>query len=215
MPNLKHSWGLYFITDRKLSRHQVLKSVQIALEYGVKIIQYREKELSKKDQLIEIKQILKLTRRCKVPLIINDQPDLCLASGADGVHLGHEDLPYESARKILGPGKIIGVSATNLNEALSLNRTDVDYIGVGPIFSTTTKHDAQPPIGLEILTQIVQKVSKPIVAIGGINFKNIAQVLKTGVINVAAISALYQGNLNKNLLRFSQILKHINYDNHF
>ena len=136
--------GLYFITDSKLTRKTVIEDVKAAIDADVKVIQYREKEKSTKEMFLEAKEIKKLC--ANVLFIINDGIDICLSADADGVHLGQDDMPFLEARKILGD-KIIGVTVHNVNEAIEAEEIGADYIGVSPIFETSTKKDAGPAAG--------------------------------------------------------------------
>lgn len=178
---------LYFITDRKLSKKTVLDDVKAAVKAGVKIVQYREKELSTKDM---IKEALEIKGVCKdIIFLINDRIDVALGVDADGVHLGLDDVPYDIARNILGD-KIIGVTVHNVEEALEAEKMRADYIGVSPIFHTDTKKDAGKPAGLKLIEDVKEAVNIPFVAIGGINLDNINGVVKAGAKSAAVISAI-------------------------
>ena len=179
--------GLYFITDSKLTRKTVIEDVKAAIDADVKVIQYREKEKSTKEMFLEAKEIKKLC--ANVLFIINDGIDICLSADADGVHLGQDDMPFLEARKILGD-KIIGVTVHNVNEAIEAEEIGADYIGVSPIFETSTKKDAGPAAGLKLIKDVKNKVSLPIIAIGGINLENVDSVIKAGADSVAVISAI-------------------------
>jgi len=134
-------------------------------------------------------KIKELTEEADIPLIVNDRLDVALAVDADGVHVGQDDMPAALARQLMG-GKIVGVSATTVEEALQAQADGADYLGVGPIYPTGTKPDAVPPIGLEGLAQIVRAVEIPVVAIGGISEENAAEVIACGAEGVAVISAV-------------------------
>ncbi|MGQ9467265.1 MAG: thiamine phosphate synthase [Anaerolineae bacterium] len=184
-------WTLYVITDAKLSRGRShLEVIRAAIQGGATIVQYREKEGTTRQLVEEARALLELAHQMGVPLIVNDRVDIALAVDADGVHVGQDDMPAPIARKLMGPGKIIGVSATNLEEALQAERDGADYIGAGPIFATPTKPDAAPPMGLEGLAEICRRVSIPVVAIGGINEENAAAVIRAGAAGVAVVSAI-------------------------
>jgi len=184
------SIGLYFITDRNLTKKTIMSDVASALKSGVKVIQYREKELPTKEMYHEAKAIKELTSQNNAILIINDRIDIALAVDADGVHIGQEDMPFDKARQLLGEEKIIGLTVHNVEEALLGERVGADYLGVSPIFATQTKLDAGKPSGLELIRQVKEKAKMPIVAIGGINYDNLDSVLKAGAPNVAVISAI-------------------------
>ncbi len=179
-------FDVYFITSSEFGRtHEEL--AKIALEAGVRVIQFREKRMSTRRMFEIAKKLRRLTEEYDATLIINDRVDLALAVGADGVHVGQEDLPAEAVREIFDG--IVGVSAHTVEEAKKAERF-ADYLGVGPVFGTKTKRDAKEPIGIEGLRKIVRSVSVPVVAIGGINRNNVLEVLKAGVAGVAVISAI-------------------------
>src|SRR3990167_4663539 len=157
---------------------------------GAKIVQLRVKRLSSKVFLKSARIIRKITRDSSAIFIVNDRVDIALLAEADGVHLGRDDLPVKEARKLLGNNKIIGYSTHNIREALEAVRLPVDYISFGPIFLTKTKHDAQTPKGLKLLSEVRKAVEIPIVAIGGITETNMVHVLKEGVEGVAMISEI-------------------------
>ncbi len=181
--------GLYFITDSRLTKKSVLDDVKAAVRAGVKIIQYREKEKSTKDMVEEAKKIKDICEKNKVIFLINDRVDICLAVNADGVHLGTDDMPYSAARKLL-KGKIIGLTAHNIEEASEAEKIGADYVGVSPIFETKTKLDAGPAAGLQLIKDVKKGVKIPLVAIGGINLENLNSVLEAGAKSVVAISAI-------------------------
>lgn len=184
-------WTLYVITDARLSRGRShVEVVRAAIAGGAGIIQYREKEGTTRQLVEEAQALRELTRQMGVLFIVNDRADIALAVDADGLHVGQDDLPTKIARRLIGPNKILGVSATNLEEALQAEQDGADYLGVGPIFPTPTKPDAAPPIGLEGLAEICRRVSIPVVAIGGINEQNAASVIEAGADGVAVISAV-------------------------
>ena len=180
---------LYFITDRKLTKKTIIDDVRAAIKAGVKVIQYREKEATTKLMLEEAKKIKKECDNSKVLFLINDRSDICLAAGADGVHLGQDDMPYSIARKLL-PDKIIGLTVHNVEEALEAEKLGADYIGISPIFETKTKLDAGPAAGIKLIKDIKKAVKIPFVAIGGINLENIDEVIKAGAKSAAVISAI-------------------------
>jgi thiamine-phosphate pyrophosphorylase len=180
--------GYYFITDEVLSRAGNLHDVACAVAAGVRVVQYRRKMGRTSDLIAEACQLRKV---CSDTLfLVNDRVEVALASGADGVHLGQGDLPYDEARNLLGPHKIIGITVHDLAEALAAEARGADYLGVSPIFSTSTKIDAGAPIGVELVTEIRRRVSLPLVAIGGITLDNAAAVIEAGADGVCAISAV-------------------------
>ncbi|MFZ3064988.1 MAG: thiamine phosphate synthase [Nitrospirota bacterium] len=182
--------GLYLITDQYIVKG--LSHVQIAekaLLGGVKFIQYREKQLSKRESYKIALQLREITREYSAVLIINDDIDIALAVDADGVHLGQEDLPVQTARKMLGENKIIGLSTHSLKEAEEAQGSGADYIAIGPIFRSKTK-DVREPLGADIIKEI-RKISRlPLIAIGGINENNIEDIMKAGADSAAVISAI-------------------------
>lgn len=161
-----------------------------AMAGGATAIQFREKERNTKEAAQTALQLRRLTWDAGVPLIVNDRVDIALAIQADGIHLGQEDMPISEAKKIIPGRMIVGVSVTNLAEAVKAEREGANYLGAGPIFSTLSKKDAVQPIGIDVLRSIRAIVSIPIVAIGGITFGNIDEVLKAGADGVAVISAV-------------------------
>lgn len=198
---------LYLVTDTAASGLSHLQTVHIAISSGIKIIQLREKYLSKKDIYQEAFSIRTLALRCGVTFIINDHIDIAIAVDADGVHLGQEDMPIEEARKIMGKRKIIGISTHSLNQALDAEASGADYIGYGPIFNTFTK-DAGKPKGITSLTKISEHVKIPIAAIGGITHDNVREVLSCGADAVAVASAILSGNVRDNIKRFKAVMDH-------
>lgn len=160
-----------------------------AVSGGVLHIQYRAKNLSKRDSYFNAVELRALTRRNSVTFVVNDRVDLAMAVEADGVHIGQEDLPLSAARAVLGPGRIIGVSAHTLDQATEAEAGGADYLGIGPVFPSATKQ-ARPPLGCEALEQIRRKIKIPILAIGGISTSNIRPVMRTKVDGVAVVSAV-------------------------
>ncbi len=180
--------GYYFITEAALSRAGNRNDVASAVAAGVRVVQYRQKQGHTRDLVAEARQLRELC--CRTLFLVNDRVDLALEVGADGVHLGQEDLPYPEARRILGPEKIIGVTVHNLAEALAAQAWGADYLGVSPIFATATKADAGAPAGVVLLAEIRRRVSLPLVAIGGITLANAPEVIGAGADAVCAISAV-------------------------
>jgi thiamine-phosphate pyrophosphorylase len=178
--------GYYFITDTGLSRQGNISDVKKALAAKVRIVQYRAKEVSTRMMLAEAAALKKLCQ--DAIFLVNDRVDVALAVGADGVHLGQEDLPFDAARKLLGPDKIIGITVSTLEEALTAARQGADYLGVSPIFFTRTKSDAGLPTGLSLLREIRNAVSLPLAAIGGITLDNAAEIIAAGADMICAIS---------------------------
>lgn len=180
---------LYLILDQQYTKKDIVTVAIEAVEAGVDIIQYREKVLPKKGALAIAKRLREVTKKAGVIFIVNDDPALSLAVDADGVHLGQEDIPVEVARKILGKDKVIGISTHNDQEVLEANSLGVDYIGFGPIFHSNTKMVTSPH-GIDGIKRIKGSISVPIIAIGGINQENVADVIMAGADGVAVISAI-------------------------
>lgn len=188
--------GIYFITDRTYCSLSMAEMVFVALKAGVRVIQYRDKDKSRREMYYEALKLRELTLSFNSAFIINDHADIALAVDADGLHLGQEDLPLREARRIMG-NKIIGISTHTLAQAQEAEAGDADYIGFGPIFHTSTK-DAGPPEGLDNLRTIKENVSIPVVAIGGINAGNITQVFYSGADAAAIATGICRGDINKN-----------------
>lgn len=158
---------------------------------GATLIQLREKQLAPREFYREAEEALRVARSCGARLIINDRVDIALALSADGIHLGQDDLPPETARELLGERAIIGFSTHNVEQAKVAARLPVDYIAIGPIFETTSKEKPDPVVGLDGLRRVRQIVGEiPLVAIGGIRRESIVEVLAAGADSVAVISLL-------------------------
>jgi thiamine-phosphate diphosphorylase len=185
-------WRLYVITDERLGRGRShLRIAEEAIRGGADVIQLRDKEASG-GRLYEIALALRnVTREANVPFIVNDRLDIALAVGADGVHVGRDDLPASVVRRLLGPGRILGVSAETAEEAVAAEADGADYVGVGPIFEARgTKEDAGEPVGLSRIAQVRSRCRLPIVAIGGITAENARRVREAGADAAAVISAV-------------------------
>lgn len=182
---------LYAITDYSWLKGKSLESqVELALKGGATILQLREKSLNYDDFLEQALRLKPICKKYRVPLIINDNVEVALEADADGVHVGQEDMQAKEAREKLGPDKIIGVSCKTVDEALEAQTRGADYLGVGAIFPTKSKEDADP-ISFEALNEIVEAVDIPVVAIGGIELENIAQLQESGISGVSVISAIF------------------------
>lgn len=182
---------LHVLTDRAGSRGRDLFSVaEAALAGGATVIQLRDKMASTAQLLEEGRELRKLTRAHHALLIVNDRVDVALVLDADGAHVGQDDLPAHIARRLLGPKRILGVSAGNLAEAAAAVAVGADYLGVGPIFGTQSKADAGAPIGTRLLSELAGRYSIPLVAIGGITAENAGSALRAGAIGIAVISAV-------------------------
>lgn len=187
----KETMLLYGVTDRgNLHGKTLLQQVEESLKGGVTLVQLREKHLSFQEFLEEAKEMKELCRKYGVPLLINDNVEICIESGADGVHVGQKDMEAGAVREKLGKDKIIGVSARTVEQAMAAQNAGADYLGVGAVFSTSTKEDAKP-LDHEILKAITKAVDIPVVAIGGISSENVSQLKGTGIDGVAVVSAIY------------------------
>jgi thiamine-phosphate pyrophosphorylase len=184
-------WSLYVITDRRATGQRPLAEViEAVVAGGATIVQMREKTASTRE-MIELGRVLhEISRRAGVPFIVNDRVDVALALDAEGVHVGQEDMPAPLARRLIGPDRILGVSAGTVEEAVQAERDGADYLGVGDMYGTPSKPDAGVPIGVEGLGRIAEVVSIPVVGIGGITADNATAVIKAGAAGVAVISAV-------------------------
>lgn len=183
---------LYLVTNRyQDSLENFLEKVETACRSGVTIIQLREKNLTTNQYYQLAKQVKEITDAYQVPLIIDDRLDVCLAVDAAGLHIGDDELPVSVARKVLGPEKILGVTAKTVNRALEAETWGADYLGTGAIFPTTTKENA-PITLISTLKTICQTVAIPVVAIGGLTSENIDQLIGTGIAGVAVVRDLMQ-----------------------
>lgn len=182
---------LYGVTDRSwLGARTLYEQVEAAIKGGATIIQLREKKMPEEEFLQEARELKMLCNAYKIPFIINDNISVALAMDADGVHLGQGDMELKQAREILGPDKIIGVSAHNVEEAVQAEKNGADYLGAGAVFTTASKADVTS-LSMETLKEICEAVSIPVVAIGGISEENMDQLKGTGISGVAVISALF------------------------
>jgi thiamine-phosphate pyrophosphorylase len=198
---------LYFVTDFKLSKNKIFSNVESALKAGCKIVQYREKNKNTKDMVKEAKRLKQLCNG-KAIFIVDDRIDIALAVDADGVHIGQDDISFETARMLLGQNKIIGLTVHNLKEAIVAEKLGVDYIGLAPIFKTDTKEDARDPIGIKMIEIVRNNVNLPIVAVGGINKENIRDVIKAGADSVVSIyGILNSNNVYNEICEFIKIIK--------
>ena len=183
---------LYLVTNRyQDSVESFLAKVETACRSGVTIIQLREKNLTTNQYYQLAKQVKEITDAYQVPLIIDDRLDVCLAVDAAGLHIGDDELPVSVARQVLGPEKIIGVTAKTVKRALEAEEGGADYLGTGAIFPTTTKENA-PITLISTLKTICQTVAIPVVAIGGLTSENIDQLAATGIAGVAVVRDLMQ-----------------------
>ncbi len=198
--------GYYFITDSSLSMKGDVHDVKAAMKAGVKVIQYRNKNATTLQMYEEALKLRKLVK--KSLFLINNRVDIALAVDADGVHIGTEDMPYKIARKMLGKNKFIGMTVHNVKEAVHAQELGAQYIGVSPIFATSTKPDAGKPAGIKLIEKIRKKVSIPIVAIGGINLDNAQEVVLAGADALCAISAVVaKKNVVREIHKFQKLFE--------
>lgn len=185
-------WELYVITDQELSGgRNHLEIARAAMAGGADVIQLRDKHTSGRKLYETGLQIRRLTRELEVTYIVNDRLDIALATDADGVHVGQDDIPAPVARQLIGPDKIVGVSVSTAEEALRGERDGADYLGVGPVFEArSSKNDAGEPRGLTLLNSVRRICQLPVIAIGGIQMQNIREVIRAGADGIAVISAV-------------------------
>lgn len=201
-------WYLYLITDENISRGRShIDIARAAIDGGADVIQLRDKTSSSRKMYEDAIAIRSLTKAAGVIFIVNDRLDIALASDADGLHVGQNDLPPGVARKLLPADKILGVSAESVTEAQQAEQDGADYLGVGPIFDArSTKPDASEPGGFTLLSGIRNQTSLPIIAIGGINSNNAREVINAGAHGIAVISAIVAAD---NIQKATQELKEL------
>jgi thiamine-phosphate pyrophosphorylase len=186
--------AVYLVADPEQTRRALLEDVSAALCGGATTVQLRTKHLSDRETVQVALAIRALTSDAGVLFLVNDRLDIALASGADGVHLGVDDLPLSLARHIAPAGFILGYSPETDEQAASAREDGADYLGVGPIFSTSSKSDAGDPIGLETLSRRVALAGVPVIGIGGISSCNASLVIEAGAVGVAVVSAILSGD---------------------
>ncbi len=181
--------GLYGITAENFANGKTnIECVKQMIRGGIKTIQYREKNKSIKEKVKEAKEIAKLCKKSGVVFIVNDSVEIALLCEADGIHIGQDDMDIEDVRALLGEDKIIGLSTHSPSQAIEAKKRGADYIGVGPIFETTTKDT--PPVGLGYLEWVVENIDIPFVAIGGIKVHNIDEIVKRGAKRICLVSEI-------------------------
>jgi thiamine-phosphate diphosphorylase len=182
---------IYPITDKAMAgKANHLSILKELVRGGARLVQIRDKYTPLPDLLADLLRCAEFAEKHGVLLIVNDRCDLALTSGASGVHLGQTDLPPEAARKVLGPGKIIGYSTHSIRQVKLALGLPIDYLGFGPVYATSSKLDTSPVVGLDRLARACRESAKPVVAIGGISPARVAQVLEAGAASAAVISAL-------------------------
>jgi thiamine-phosphate pyrophosphorylase len=190
MPSI--DWSLYAITPDDVETGLMLEMVAEALESGITVLQVRRKKASAEDLLGQTERILEMARERGIPVLVNDQLDVAISAGADGAHLGQEDLSLEEARTIAPEGMVIGVSVHDPQEARAAEEQKADYVAVGPVYSTPSKVTG-PPGGVDLVRSIRRAAAGPVIAIGGIGPENVREVLDAGADGVAVISAIFGG----------------------
>ncbi|MDK2906134.1 MAG: thiamine-phosphate pyrophosphorylase [Petrotoga sp.] len=220
MPSIKRFGGFremknmnvkfYGITDRSYLKDQnLIVAIEKAIKGGITVLQLREKELNSRDFYYQALKVKEVTDHYGIPLIVNDRVDIALAVGADGVHVGQEDLPIKIARKIIGKEKILGVSVENVEQAIQAQKDGADYLGVGPVFPSPTKPEAKT-ISIAEVKKIKESVNIPVVAIGGITAENLYDLMReTNVDGVAVISALFSGDVEENAIRIRKVIEKV------
>lgn len=182
---------LYLITDRKVMKMPLPAAVRLALKGGIRAVQVREKDLPVRELLVLAEELRRLTREFGAKLFINDRVDVAAAVEADGVQLGHQSMPSDAVRRIVGRKMLIGVSTHSLPEAVNAEEAGADFITLGPIFATPSKMHYGDPIGAGAIGVVKKHVRIPVFALGGIGNANIAQVMQTGADGIAMISAIF------------------------
>ena len=181
--------SLYLVTDKSDDVDKFLNTIEEAIKGGVTVVQIREKTAETLDFYNLALKVKEITTKYNVPLIINDRVDVALAIDADGVHVGQSDMPCDVTRRLIGEDKILGVSASTVDEAQKAEKDGADYIGTGAVFPTATKDDA-PSVTKEELKEVVDSIEIPVVAIGGINLKNAHELIDTGIAGLSVVSAI-------------------------
>ena len=199
---MRIDYSLYLVTDRSLcGSRSTIDVVAAAVAGGVSCVQLREKHLPVREMIAEARQLISFLRPLGIPLIVNDRVDVALAANADGVHLGQSDMHIGDARNILGPGRIIGISAESVDDAVTAEQEGADYVGISPVFGTMTKTDIAEPLGLAGVREIRWRVGLPLVGIGGISAANAAEVVRAGADGVAVVSAIVSAASPENSAR--------------
>lgn len=182
---------LYAVTDRSWTgTMSLIQQIEAALKGGITCLQLREKELDFDSFLSEAKEVKKLCDKYGVPLIINDNVEIAMQCDADGIHAGQKDMSADKIRAVIGKNKILGISASTVQQAVDAQKAGADYIGTGAVFTTSTKKNTVP-VSKDVLTQICSSVSIPVTAIGGITENNIFSLSGTGIDGVAVVSAIF------------------------
>ena len=203
---------LYVILDAALLTVPEIECAQKVVNAGVRMLQYRNKSASSRELFESARRLASVSVPRGVTFLVNDRADVASLSGADGVHLGQEDLGVEEARQVMGSGKLVGVSTHNLEQFERAAATSADYMAVGPVFSTSTKTNPDPVVGIEFIRRVRSLTDKPIVAIGGITLDRAAEVIKAGADSVAVVSdILLAPDPGKRARQFTDLLEAANH----
>ena len=199
----------YLVTYSSISRKGTFSDVKNAVDAGCKIVQYREKNKSSREMIKEAKKLKQICEG-KAIFLVNDRVDVALAVGADGVHIGQNDISVEDARRLTGPDKIVGLTVHNVKEAIRAEKMGADYVGLAPIYNTDTKEDSGIPCGPETIAQVRKNINLPIVAVGGVNKNNVKEVISKGADSVVSVSAvLSSDDVKKEIGDFIKIIKEV------
>lgn len=206
----KIDWTLCLVADAEIAGDRdLINIIRQAVAGGVTLVQLRAKKLSASAFLELSLKAASLLRKKKIPLLINDRPDIALACRAGGVHLGQDDMPVAAARLLLGKDRMIGLSVSSLKEALKAEKEGADYVGLGPVFPTLTKDTPLTPLGLRGVRDIRARISIPILAIGGITKDNAPEVIRAGADGIAVVSAIMSArNIAKGTRELKSEVKH-------
>ncbi len=184
-------WAVYLVTDPDLvGTRSLIEVVAAAIRGGVRVVQYREKNASTRVMVTAAAALASLCRRMGAAFLVNDRIDVALAVDADGVHVGQDDMPVATARRLLGPDKLLGVSVHNEHEIRQAELDGADHVSLSPIFATATKRDHQKPLGLDGVRSLARAAMVPVIAIGGIHPGNTADVIRAGARGVCVVSAI-------------------------
>jgi thiamine-phosphate pyrophosphorylase len=202
-----HLPPLYPITDTRLSGLPHSDQVARLIDGGASLIQIRDKHCTPDELYRAAIACIALARPRGVKIVVNDRADVALAADADGVHLGQDDLPAEEARALLGTSRVVGISTHTLEQAIEAANLPVDYVAIGPAFSTSTKANPDPVVGLDLITEVSSRIDKPLVAIGGITLERGPSAIAAGAHSVAVISDLYtSGDIVSRTAEFLRLL---------
>jgi thiamine-phosphate pyrophosphorylase len=198
---------IYPITDTLISGLSHAEQIELLAAGGASLIQLREKRASPREFYRQALDAMSVARRLHVQIIVNDRVDIAIAIKSDGVHLGQDDLPPDRARHLLGETRIIGFSTHSLEQALAADLEPVDYVAIGPVFQTSTKDGPNPVVGLEAVTEVRRRISKPLAAIGGVTLRTALSVIEAGADSVAVIADLLsEGDIVQRTRRYIDLL---------